>query len=82
MAVTLLQSSLTNDALSAVTAAQEAGLLGALPLTIKDLSGNSIYFAREAKILKPADAGYGQSGENREWNFLAGSLEAFVGGNL
>lgn len=82
VSATLLQSSLTNDALSGVIASQEAGLLGALPLTIKDLSGNSIYFSREAKILKPPDAGYGQTGENREWNFLCGSLQSFVGGNL
>lgn len=82
VAVTLLQSSLSNDVLSGIIISQEEGLLGTLPLTIKDLSGNSIYFAREAKILKPPDAGYGTSGENREWGFLCGSLQSFVGGNL
>lgn len=82
ISIILLQSSLTNDLLSGLTLTQEAGLTGPLPLVIKDLSGNSIFFAREVMIAKPAEAGYGTAGENREWNFLAGSLKTLVGGNL
>lgn len=78
---TLLQTSLTNDALSALAIADENGGNIAAPILVKDGSGRTVAEAETAWIEKPADAEFGREISNREWVFKTDHLEIFVGGN-
>lgn len=79
--LTLIQSSLSNDALSAIAALDEASSDGVGPLLMKDLSGRSLYAAETAWIQKVSDAEFAREITSREWVIETDSLEVFVGGN-
>lgn len=81
VALTLLQSSLSNDLLSGVVAADEVDGSGVHPLTIKDLSGTTLFFAEQAWIQKDPDDEFGDTTGNREWMFATGPAVKFTGGN-
>lgn len=77
---TLIQSSVTNDLLSALAKVDELTNAGQGPLLIKDLSGTSLYAAEKAWIQKVSDSEYGREAGSREWVIETGNLEVFVGG--
>ncbi len=81
--LTLMQSSFSNDALSAVHNADKAVPFGAGvgPLLIKDLNGTSLFTAPQAWITKAADSEYAQEVGSREWTIDTGDMYAMVGGN-
>ena len=79
--LTLMQSSLSNDALSALALLDEASGDGVGPFLMKDNSGRTICSAETAWIQKPADVSFAREAETREWVFETNLLDMFVGGN-
>jgi hypothetical protein len=79
--ITLLQSSISNEYLSAMANLDESGVAGAvaapntaptagvLPVTVKDTNGNTIWSAEEAWIVKPPAADLEKEAKEREWTF-------------
>jgi hypothetical protein len=79
--LTLMQSSVSNDALSAVSLLDEASGDGIGPLLVKDNSGRTICGAETAWIQKPADSEFAREATTREWVFETDLLDVFIGGN-
>lgn len=83
VAITIKQTSLTNDALSAVLTQDVLTNTGKYPLTIKDLNSAAIFFfAPQAWIAKDPDDSYADTLSNREWRLDTGPAEKFTGGNI
>lgn len=80
--LTLKQTSLTNDALSALSIVDKLSNAGKLPLIVKDLRGTSLFFAEQAWIAKEPDPENSDSMSSREWRFDTGIAKQFIGGNL
>lgn len=78
--ITLLPSSKSNDVLSALHLADKESNAGLVPLLLKDLQGTTLIAASEAYVVKPANVGFGQEAENREWVIYSGDLKMLVGG--
>ncbi len=81
VALTLMQTSQSNDQLSNLLATDELSNLGTGALFIKDASGRTLVSAVEAWIRKPADVEFSKELGGREWTFETGNLEIFAGGN-
>lgn len=79
--LTLLQTSLSNDGLSALNALDEASGDGVGPLLLKDNSGRSLYSAETVWLEKPADAEFAREQSDREWVVKTDKLNVFVGGH-
>lgn len=79
---TTKQTSLTNDALSAILIADVANNQGVLPFTVKDLNGTTLFFAKSAWIANDPDDEYSDALGNREWLIDTGVADKFTGGNL
>ena len=82
VAVTLKQTSLTNDLLSAILQADTVANTGKYPLTVKDLNGTTLFFAAQAWIAKDPDNEYSDELTGREWRFDTGIAIKFTGGNI
>lgn len=82
MSLTLLQTSLSNDILSAIALADEKQNAGVVPILIKDLSGITTYFSGAGWIRKVPASEYGKEVANREWVFELADMDVFVGGVL
>jgi hypothetical protein len=82
--ITLLQTSPSNDVLSAQAEADRLSGLGAGPLQINDLSGTTLFFWASAWIKTPATWSGGNDGiSERAWVFdTAQAIAQNVGGNL
>lgn len=81
-AITLQQASPTNDELSAVALLDEETGLGYGPLLVKDLNGTTLASAEIAWLVKPADTGFADSAESREWAIDCEKVTMVVGGSL
>lgn len=79
--LTLLQTSLSNDALSALIALDEASGDGVGPFLLKDNSGRTLIQAETCWLEKPADSEFAREVTNREWVIKTDSLNPFIGGN-
>lgn len=79
--VRLASTSLSNDVLSAIVAADEVSGAGVLPFMVKDLRGTTLCLAKEAWIVKPADVAFDREVAEREWEFELGEVVMFIGGN-
>lgn len=81
--VSLMQSSVVNDLLSAERELDRLAPngTGGKPLLIKDNSGRSIYAAQTAWIQKAPSAELNREATTREWVFRTDNLVAFHGGN-
>lgn len=79
--VTLMQTSLTNDQLSALLAADELFGTGVRPLCLMDMSGNTIIAADRAWLRKPAAAEFGKDLKDRQWVIDCAYLQPVVAGN-
>jgi hypothetical protein len=79
--LTLAQSSDSNAILSGIAAADELSNSGIVPVLIKDNSGNSLYAAETAWIVKAPDSEFGREVGAREWIIETDNLAVFVGGN-
>lgn len=85
IAITLHQASISNRVFQQMQIADEEDATDTyvFSIVIKDNSGQSLYFARQAFIGTQADSGFSDSetGENREWMIHAVNLQTLVGGN-
>lgn len=79
--ITLKQSSPSNDILSGLLAIDEATNAGVFPVLIKDLSGNSIYFAGRCWINQYANSTFGKDISDRQWTLSMDEADIFVGSN-
>ncbi len=82
VAITLMQTSITNDLLSALALIDRTTNAGKRPLIIKDLNGTTLFFASQAWIQADPNDEEGDSLGTREWMFATGYAEKFTGGNL
>jgi hypothetical protein len=80
--LTLLQSSQSNDILSALQLTDELTGNGVGPILIQDLNGTTLVQGETAFIEKPADVTLSKEVEAREWTILVGELNMLVGGSL
>lgn len=81
LTLTLKQSSPSNDVLSGFLAIDEATNQGVVPVLVKDLSGNSIYFSANAWITQYANSTFGKDISDRQWVLSLDEVEIFVGSN-
>lgn len=79
--VTLLQTSDSNDALSALLNLDELSSDGVGALMIKDNSGRLLLSAETAWIEKPPDAEFAREITNRVWVIETNELTGLWGGN-
>ena len=80
--ITLLGSSASNAALSALAVTDEQSGTSVGPLLVKDLSGADVVKAGTAWIVKPPDLEKSNEETNREWIFETDVLEIVAGGNV
>lgn len=79
--MTLQQTSRSNDVLSGYHEADRlSGGGGALPLTVRDLRGTTL-FAATAWVTRLPPSEFGVELSNREWTLETGPAAYFVGGN-
>ena len=81
LTLTLLQSSDSNEFLSELDLADELSGTSTFPILVKDASGSSLYEAETAWIVKPPDAPFSKTAENREWIIETDNLRMFAGKN-
>lgn len=79
--VTLQQTAGANKELSAVLAADQVTNAGVFPLTIKDLLGETLFFAPQAWIRKDPEWEDGDDLNSRAWTFDTGIGSNLIGGN-
>lgn len=80
--VTLMQTSLSNDFLTAYAKLDETSNQGQAPLMVKDLLGTTLAASPGAWIQKLPDIEFGVELSTREWVFDTDQLEMLVGSNL
>lgn len=78
---TLKGTSPLNALLSAALALDQATNKAVAPLTIQDMSGNSIFEGPQSWIKKDPDQDYADSLTNRTWKFDTGPGANLIGGN-
>lgn len=82
MTIRLLQTSPSNDILSAFALADEVTPGGAVvPFACKDLNGGSLHTAQTGWIVKKSDADYVVEAGEREWILETDDLKHTVAGN-
>lgn len=81
MTLTLKQSSPSNDVLSTFAQADYLSDAGVVPILVKDLSGNSIYFSATGWIQKIPDSSFGPDVADRSWVIDLADTTMFVGSN-
>lgn len=77
---TLQQSSPSNDYLSSVATQDEQAGNAAKPIVLKDANGTTLAKCEKGWVKKKAKSGFGNTAENREWEFETGNLVYDVGG--
>lgn len=81
LTLTLKQSSPSNDVLSGFMAVDEATNAGIFPVLVKDLAGNSIYFAGQAWVTQYATSTFDKNITDRQWVLTMAEADIFVGSN-
>ncbi len=81
--INLMQTSDSNDLLSALFNADSAAPNGAGigALLIRDRQGRTVYSASEAWIMQMPPASFDRTATERAWEIRVGELVSFVGGN-
>lgn len=79
--LTLMQSSASNDDLSAFAQADELSNGGAVPVLFKDNSGRTLATALTAWVQKVPDTEFAKEVMTRTWVLETDSLVIFIGGN-
>ncbi len=80
--ITLKQTSITNDLLSAAFNADRLTNVGKKALLIKDLNGTTLFSAAQAWIAKDPDDEFSDTMSNREWMIDTGIAAKLTGGNI
>ncbi len=81
LTLTLMQTSMSNDILSAIALLDETSNAGIVPVLVKEIGTLTILMSGEGWIKKFPDASYSKDVENREWILDLASLNMFEGGN-
>ncbi|HKL77616.1 MAG TPA: phage protein [Gammaproteobacteria bacterium] len=81
IAITLQQTSPSNDTLSGFMLADEASDQGVVPVLIKDTSGRTLHYANSAWVQQKPDEEFGKEISDREWTLDCARIDSFVGGN-
>ena len=79
--LTLLQTSYSNDILSALQIADEVSSSGKFVFMVKDLLGRTLINGAECWLSRPADVEYSDEVTGRVWTIVVGQLNTFVGGS-
>ena len=81
--VSLLQSSSTNNALSAlrVLGLTQPNGGSIVPFGLKDLNGTTLCAAAHAWILRAPDQEFDRGAKSRDWKIRCADMKIFVGGN-
>lgn len=79
--VTLMQSSASNDDLSAFALADEISNTGVVPVLMKDGSGRTVVSGATAWLQKPANVELAKEATARTWVIESDELAMVVGGN-
>lgn len=77
---TLLQTSDSNQYMSALALIDEQSNAGAVPVMVRDNLGKSVFLAESAWIKKMATSTFSKSIESREWVMETDTLVMNVGG--
>jgi hypothetical protein len=80
--VTLKQTSLSNDLLSAAFLLDISLNTGKFPFVVKDLLGTTTFFAAQAWISKDPDPDFADALSTRAWTFDTGPGTNVHGGNI
>ncbi len=78
---TLMQSSASNDDLSAFAAADELSNAGAVPILVKDGSGRTVCSSVTGWVQKYPDTEFAKETSTRTWTIESDFVQMFVGGN-
>lgn len=83
LTISLMQSSISNDDLSTLTALDYAtgGLAGAVPVLVRDKSGRSVFASVFGWVKKLPDSVYASDVGIREWTIDCAALLESLGGN-
>lgn len=79
--LTLLQTSSSNDVLSALYTADRISGNATFSIAVTDLKGRTLFAASSAWIKKMAKIEFGKEVGSREWSIETADGEMFVGGN-
>lgn len=79
--IRLMQTSPSNDVLSAFAKADKLSNSGIVPVMVKDNLGRSLFIAENAWVQKVADSEFARESGEREWVLRTEHLEATIGGN-
>ena len=79
--ITLMQTSQSNDFLSALHLVDETTGSGRFVCMVKDLMGKTLINGAECWLLRPADIEYGDEVTGRVWTVVIGQLNSFAGGS-
>lgn len=79
--IRLMQSSSSNDELSAFALLDEASNKGVVPVLARDASGRSVFASDSGWVRKFPKATYKKGVNVMEWVIDTGSLDIFEGGN-
>lgn len=79
--ITLMQSSPSNDDLSAFAAADELSNTGAVPAYLKDNSGRTLVSSLTAWVQKYPNSEFAKEVSTRVWILDTDEIDIFVGGN-
>ena len=78
----LIQTSFSNNVLSALAILDRKTGNGITPFAIEDLNGQTLIAAEEAWVEKQPDVAFGREMGAREWTIALGQTSEFVGGIL
>ena len=81
MTLSLTQTSSSNDVLSGFVALDEIANAGVVPILVKDVSGNSLFFSATGWVKKFPSSEFGKEISNRDWVLDLADVDVFVGGN-
>lgn len=79
--ITLMATSESNAYLTSLVTGDEISQNGVVPITVKELIGNSIYIANNAWVKKNPDAEFGDDLSNVEWVFECEQLKLLHNGS-
>jgi len=81
LTLTLMQTSMSNDVLSAIAVLDEISNTGIVPVFVKEIGTSTILMAGEGWVKKMPDVSYSKEIENREWVLDLAIVNMFEGGN-
>lgn len=80
--LTLVQTSASNDTLSALAIADEVQNAGVAAIIVKDVGGRSTFISGNGWVRKMPDSEFSNEITNREWTLDMAEVDIFVGGTF